>query len=142
MKKKIRGLNTNYLIATVISTLNIGMRRRLRFISIVKTITAIRLLRILYREGVIRTFVIQDDRDTILVYFKYTDGINICSKLTLISRPSKRGYFGLNELAKVYNNHSFIGFYIVSTPKGFVTTDYCLLQGHSGGEVLIKVELL
>lgn len=35
-----------------------------------------------------------------------------------------------------------MGFYIVSTPGGLVTTEYCLLQGHISGEVLIKVELL
>ena len=88
MEKK-RKLHSNYLIATVISILNIGMRRRLRFIKIINTAITIRLLRILYREGVIRTFVI-DQEDTILVYFKYIDSINICSKLTLISVPSKR----------------------------------------------------
>jgi len=45
-----RKLNSNYLIATVVSILNIGIRRRLRFIKIISTPITIRLLRILYRE--------------------------------------------------------------------------------------------
>lgn len=139
--RKNRRLNSNYLIASVVSILNIGMRRRLRFIKIVKTIIAIRLLRILYKEGVIRTFTILEDNDIILVYFKYTDSINLCMKLSLISKPSNRAYWNLNKLAKSYNNNSFTSFYIVSTPQGLVTTDFCLLQGHISGEVLIKVEL-
>lgn len=47
----------------------------------------------------------------------------------------------LNQLSKTFSNSNFSGFYIVSTAKGLVTTNYCLLNGHVGGEVLIKVEL-
>lgn len=100
--KHVRKLKSNYLISTVISNLNIGLQRKLRFIKITKTTIAIRLLRILYKEGVIRTFVITN-MDIILVYFKYTDGMNLCAKLTLISRPGKRCFWNLNRLAKVYN---------------------------------------
>lgn len=49
-----------------------------------------RLLRILYKQGVIRTFIIKGD--LISVYFKFYRGQPICSKLSLISKPSKRAY--------------------------------------------------
>lgn len=116
------------------------MRRKMRFTKMIKTNMAIRLLRILYKRGVIRTFHIQND--LILVYFKYLDGQAFCTKLTLISRPSKKAYMCLNKLAKIYNSREYTVFYIVSTNQGgFVSSDYCLLHGHSGGRLLIKVEL-
>lgn len=139
--RKYNNLKSNYLLASVISILNIGLRRRLRFIKLTRTGIAIRLLTILYKEGVIRTFVVIANQDKILVYFKYMDSINVCSKSVLISKPSKRCYWSLGRLSKVYNNHSFIGFYIISTPQGLVTSNYCLTNGHLSGEVLIRVEI-
>ena len=62
-------INFNYLIADFVSKLNLGIIRRLRFIKIPKLGIFLRLLVILYKQGVIRTFVIKQDH--ILVYFKY-----------------------------------------------------------------------
>lgn len=132
-------LNFNYIIADFVSNLNLGILRKLRFIKIVKTNIGIRLLTILYKQGIIRTFVIKNDH--ILVYFKYYRGQSLCRKLELISKPSRRAYFNLGTLNKYYNNNNFSGFLIVSSQQGLVTTDYCLLDGHVGGEVLIKVEV-
>ena len=47
----------------------------------------------------------------------------------------------LRKLVKNYNRTDFSGFYIISTPLGLVTSHYCLLQGHSSGEVLMKIEI-
>lgn len=120
--------------------MTLAMRRKMRFTKIIKTNLAIRLLRILYVRGVIRTFHIQND--IILVYFKYLDGQTFCTKLTLISKPSRKAYMCLSQLAKTYNSREYTVFYIVSTNQGgFVSSDFCLLHGHSGGRLLIKVEL-
>jgi len=132
-------LKFNYFIANFISSLNIGIIYKLRFIKINKLNIYLRLLRILYKYGVIRTFCIRDDH--LLVYFKYYKGRNVCSKLSIVSRPGRRCFWRLGMLSKKYNNNNFSGFYIVSSQKGLVTTDYCLLQGHVSGEILIKVEL-
>jgi ribosomal protein S8 len=105
-KFKIYNLNFNYLLAAFVSTLNIGIRRRLRFIKVVKTKLAIRLLRILYQEGIIRTFVIQNDKDLIPVYFKYHESCQICASTTIVSKPSKRVYLGIMRLQKsITTNH-------------------------------------
>lgn len=132
-------LNFNYQIAAFVSMINLGMIRKLRFIEMPRTIIAIRLLRILYREGVIRTFVVR--YGYISVYFKYVDSKLLCTKLELVSRPSKPCHWNLTDLAKKFNKHNFTGFYIISTTRGFITSDYCLLQGHLSGKILIKVEL-
>lgn len=135
----MKNLNFNYIIADIVSNLNLGILRKLRFIKIVKTNMAIRLLTILYKQGILRTFVVKQDH--ILVYFKYYRGQPLCHKLQLISKPSNRAYYRLSRLTKYYNNNNFSGFFIVSSQQGLATTDYCLLDGHVGGELLIKVEV-
>lgn len=65
-------LKFNYLIASFVSMLNVGIIRKLRFIKIIKLNIFLRLLRILYKYGVIRTFFVKNDK--ILVYFKYFKG--------------------------------------------------------------------
>lgn len=82
-------LNFNYLIADFVSRLNVGSLRKLRFIRIVKTPITLRLLRILYKQGVIRTFKIESNY--IAVFFKFKGGQPI-GKLSIISRPGKRIY--------------------------------------------------
>lgn len=83
-------LKFNYLIASFVSMLNVGIIRKLRFIKIVKINIFLRLLRILYKQGVIRTFFVKNNQ--ILVYFKYFKGRNICSNISIVSKPSKRIY--------------------------------------------------
>lgn len=83
-------LKFNYLIANFVSMLNIGIIRKLRFIKMLKLNIFLRLLRILYKQGVIRTFFVRNNQ--ILVYFKYFKGRNVCSNLSIVSKPSKRVY--------------------------------------------------
>jgi len=80
-------LNFNYLIANFVSLLKIGLLRKLRFIRIPKTAVYIRLLMVLYKSGLLRTFRVESSY--IVVYFKFKHGQPI-GKLTLISRPGKR----------------------------------------------------
>lgn len=87
MLKKKFYLNYNYILAKVISQLIVGLRRKLRFIPVSKTYFIIRLLRILYKEGIIRTFRIE--AEYILVYFKFKYGQPI-GKFSIISRPGCR----------------------------------------------------
>ena len=77
------------MLADFISRLNVGLARRLRFIRIPKIELFLRLLCILYKYGVIRTFRIY--RSYIAVYFKYYLGQPI-GKFTLMTRPGKRCY--------------------------------------------------
>jgi ribosomal protein S8 len=81
-------LKSNFLIATFVATLNMGLQRRLRSVRIVKTQVIIRLLRILYQNGIIRSYAIKND--IILVYFKYSNSNQICANFSIVSKPSKR----------------------------------------------------
>ena len=100
-------LNVNYLVADLVSQFNLGLIRKVRFIKVVKTPLTLRVLRILYFQGVIRTLRIEDDH--ILVFYKYINGQSIC-KLKIVSRPGKRSYWTLGKLALNYNIIIFLVF--------------------------------
>lgn len=128
----------NYLISNLISRINFGAIRRLRFIKVELNDTSLEILKILYKQGVIRSFFIKNDK--ILIYYKYYLS-RIVVKLSIISKPGNRIYWSLNKLSRNNNYYNFSGFYIISTQKGLYASDYCLLQGHISGEILIKVEV-
>ena len=89
----------------------------------------------------IRGFFILPSFLSIRVYLKFYSNSPVYFKLFLVSLPSKRVYFSLNELSRVYANYSFNYFYILSTSKGLVTSTDCLLCMRIAGEVLLKVHI-
>jgi ribosomal protein S8 len=130
---------TNHAISNLICKINNGSKRRLRFIIVNYNNKIIDLLDILYKNGVIRSYRIIDV-NKIRIYLKY----NMRSyriKLSIISRPGNKIYWGLNKLSQFFNKNNFAGFYIISTIKGLRTSDYCLINKMIGGEILIKVEI-
>lgn len=128
----------NFLIADLISRINFGAIRRLRFVKVNLNDTTLKICKILYIHGAIRTFIIKDDK--ILIYYKYYLS-RIAVKLSIVSKPGNRIFWSLGELSRKFNNNNFSGFYIISTQNGLYSSDYCLLEGHISGEVLIKVEI-
>lgn len=86
----MKKLNVNYLIADFVCQFNLGIRRRYRFIKLVKTPIALRLLYVFYKQGLIRTYIIKDD--VVLIYFKYQNSRSIITKIKVVSKPSKREY--------------------------------------------------
>ena len=127
---------SNYHLANFVQKLNMGTFRHLRYIIIPVNDYHLLLLAILYKHGVIRTYMIV--KDQIYIYFKYYVG-KILFRFKLVSKPSKRIYWNLNQLSLNYSKSNFCGFYIISTPKGLLTSHDCLLFEHISGEVLLKV---
>jgi ribosomal protein S8 len=128
--------NSNNAIAGLISQLNLGSMRRLRYTSINYTKLILEIIKILYKEGIIRLYVIKADK--ILVYLKYFRSCHLF-KFKLISKPSKKIYLTLSKLALLYNKNNLSGIYIISTPHGLLTSNDCLLYKHISGEILFKV---
>jgi hypothetical protein len=42
-------------------------------------------------------------------------------------------------MSSYYSKENFSGFFIISSPMGFVTSNDCMLGRYIGGEVLVKV---
>lgn len=62
-------LNINFLISDIVSQFNFGLARKVRFIKMVKTPLAIRIFRILYNNGIIRTMKIDIDIFLFIINF-------------------------------------------------------------------------
>ena len=86
--KKIYKLNSNYVLGSFITALNMGMIRKLRFIKVAYSRIGLRLLKLFYDVGLLRTYIVKGH--FISVYFKYFNGEPICKRIKLISRPGKR----------------------------------------------------
>jgi ribosomal protein S8 len=130
---------TNHLISNLITKINYGTQKRLRFINVESNKLTFNILNILYKNGAIRSYKVLNN-NKISIYLKYYT-CNKIIKINIISRPGSRKYVSLNNLIKNYNNSTNSGFYIISTQKGLLTSDICLLKGFFGGEILIKIEI-
>jgi small subunit ribosomal protein S8 len=92
---------------------------------------------VLKDEGYIRDFRVEEDgpKRTLTIDLKYVEGRGVIDRLDRYSRPSRRHYFGTNELPRVLNG---LGVAIVSTSHGVMSDRQARSQGH-GGEVLCLV---
>ncbi len=96
------------------------------------------LLEVLRREGYIRNFErynISTGIDEIRIELKYYDGEPVIKEIKRVSRPGRRVYSGIKDLARVYNG---LGISILSTPQG-VMSDAEARAANVGGEVLCQV---
>lgn len=132
----VRIKSSNSLISSFVAQLNLGSSRRLRYISVNYSKIAINVTKLLYKEGVIRLYILKDTK--IFIYFKYSKGCNLF-KFKIVSRPSKRVYWSLRLLSLKYSKENFSGFYIISTPYGLITSNETLLYRYITGEILFKI---
>lgn len=128
--------SSNSLLASLVAQLNLGSLRRLRFITVNYTKLTADIIKLLYKEGVIRLYILKGTK--ILIYFKYFRGCHLF-KFKIISKPSKRVYWSLNKLGLNYSKENFSGIFIVSTPLGLLSSNDCLLYKYISGEVLFKI---
>lgn len=128
--------SSNSLLSSFIAQLNLGSSRRLRYITVNYSKIIINIIKLLYKEGVIRLYILKDTK--IFIYFKYFKGCNLF-KFKIISKPSKRIYWSLRNLSLNYNKENFSGFFIISTPLGLLTSNDCLLYRYISGEILFRI---
>lgn len=92
----------------------------------------INLLTILVREGFIKTFKINSNKQ-IDIYLKYKQKKPVLTELQRISKPGKRVYIKNKDL---YIKKK--GFYIISTSNG-ILTDLEAKKLNIGGEFICKI---
>ncbi len=93
---------------------------------------------VLKDEGFIRDYKVVDldnNKRTIEVELKYTDGAGAIREIGRVSKPGRRTYTSVKEMGHFYNG---LGILVVSTPKG-VLPDHKARAENVGGEVLCQV---
>src|ERR1700741_3909222 len=110
-----------YNFSDLIIRLNLAYKSHLTSIKIKKNKFTIKFLYLLQKIGLIRGYYFLLKENNILVYLKYSNGKACIYHIDLISKPSKRVYWTLNFLSKIYRRHEFSVIYIISTSKGLTT---------------------
>ena len=93
---------------------------------------------VLQEEGFIRGYTLTDiggGRQEMRIELKYDSGQPVIRELKRISKPGRRIYSKIADLAPVHNG---LGLSVLSTPQG-VMADYKARAQKVGGEVLCQV---
>ncbi|WP_425408842.1 30S ribosomal protein S8 [Hyphococcus sp.] len=96
------------------------------------------VLDVLQSEGYIRGYSRTEkegEKPNFDVELKYYEGAPVIQKIKRVSKPGRRVYTSVRDLATVRNG---LGISIVSTPKG-VMSDAAARDANVGGEVLCEV---
>jgi small subunit ribosomal protein S8 len=116
---------------------NAQERRRPKVVTPASTLRA-RVLDVLTEEGYIRGYTRVDPKDghpQLEIELKYYNGQPAIKEIERVSKPGRRVYAPVKQLAPVANG---LGVAIVSTPKG-VMSDSRAREENVGGEVLCNV---
>lgn len=108
-----------------------------RTVSMPSSKVKVAIAEVLKQEGYVREFRVEEDgpKRTLTIELKYVDGRGVIDRLDRYSRPSRRRYYGKDDLPRVLNG---LGVAIVSTSHGVMTDTQARANGH-GGEVLCLV---
>lgn len=97
-----------------------------------------RVLEVLKSEGYIRDYA-EVEHSTgmkeLEIELKYYEGDSVIQHIKRISKPGRRVYSGVKDIALVQNG---LGIAILSTPKG-VMSDTSAREANVGGEILCHV---
>jgi len=129
----------NYQLADLLVRIKVGGRTYDKIVKVSLTKSNLSIIAALYRQGAISSFFVANDRE-VLVTLKYTYGKPLIKDIKVISTPGRRIFWTLRELSLEYNRNANNSFYILSTPKGLLTSTECLIANHITGEVLLKIE--
>lgn len=132
-------MSFNYPLSDLISRLNVASKRRLACVRVFNSDLCLRVLQVLYSNGVIRGFTVRSSY--ILVFLKYYLGEPAFKEITVISKPGCRIFWRLGRLRLFYNHRNFSGFFILSSSRGLLTSNDSLLGFRLTGEVLLKVSI-
>ena len=131
-------MNFNNWIADVVNKLNMGNRHRVRTVVLDINKKTMEIIYVLLDLGLIRGFKLESV-NKVKVQFRFNGGFHIFYKLKIVSKPSKRVFWNLDELYKnVDKKNSEI--YILSTKEGLLIGSDCLWRNLTG-EVLLKIVL-
>ncbi|HIE51756.1 MAG TPA: 30S ribosomal protein S8 [Armatimonadetes bacterium] len=125
-------------IADMLTRIRNANRMKHKTVEIPASKVKIQIVRILQREGYIRSYrILRDHKQGVIrIKLKYgPEGEQVITNLQRVSKPGRRIYVRCREIPRV---RAGLGIAILSTPKG-IMTDEEARRRHVGGEVLCYV---
>jgi len=92
-------------------------------------------LNILWDEGFISGYTINESEDQLKIFLKYTKNIPAIKKIKCVSKPGLRIRYSVKQLWKIQSNKTFL---VLSTDRGLKTLSQCK-KLNIGGEPFIVI---
>lgn len=115
------------------AAINNGLLSKRNFVICRKKNTCTAFLKILWSEGYILGYSVEDDK--LKIYLKYTNNMPAINSMSLISKPGRKVYLKVKQIWKIDPNKNFI---IFSTNAGLKTIDECK-KLRIGGEPILMI---
>lgn len=131
-------MSMNDVISDMVARIRNGQRAQLAKITCVYSKLAENIAKVLESEGYIRAYQVNEVRagvNELVIELKYYEGAPVISEIKRVSKPGRRVYAPIEELARVKNG---LGISILSTSKGVLCDQEARAQ-KVGGEVLCQV---
>ena len=125
-------------ISDMLTRIRNAQLRLLKTVSIPNSKFREKILRVLKEEGFIseyKFFSEKNNKGSLVVNLKYTNGIPVIKEILRVSKPGRRVYSKADSIPKV---QSGLGIAIVSTSKGIMSGNNAKLK-NIGGEIICKV---
>lgn len=128
---------SNIITSLVVSIKNgYSNKNRYAYCKINKFIT--NTLWVLYKEGLISDFKINEKTNTIKIKLKYIKAKPLLTEIKLISKPQLQKFTNYNGL-KQY--HKKFDYFFISTSSGIVSSKIFLRNKNIGGKILFGLKL-
>lgn len=126
----------NHLLSNMVSAIQTALIGKKLEVCIQNSNLVVNCLRLLYRFGYIRGFVIKNNK-TVVIFLKYWNNCSVIQTIIPISTPGNRIY-STNRQLRVFLRKKNNGVCIISTSRGLMGDEEACLLG-LGGEVLLRV---
>jgi small subunit ribosomal protein S8 len=127
-------------IADLLTRIRNACRAGLPSVELPASKLKIELVKVLQREGYIRSFELREDQkghQSLRLLLKYdVKGVSVIHEIRRVSRPGLRKYAGVDNVPRILSG---AGISIVSTNKGLLTDRQARKEG-VGGEILCTVQ--
>ena len=125
-------------IGDMISRIRNAQVRLLNNVKVPSSKFRVKILEILKQEGYISDYKLlsnTDEKNSISVDLKYSNGIPVIKEIKRVSKPGRRIYAKAASISKIQNG---FGLAIVSTSKG-IMSDNDARTKNIGGEIICRV---
>lgn len=123
-------------LSDMLARINNGQQRGRLVIEVVRTRHCEEVLECLWKEGFIRSFVVNER--SIEVHLKYKNGEPLVKKIKRISRPGFRCYYSAEKLREEFLKNNLIIF--TSSQGVMLNSSLILSKKHVGGEPLFMIK--
>jgi small subunit ribosomal protein S8 len=124
------------LLSNMLSIIKVGCNARHLQVTVQNSKLCINVLKVLYKLGYIRGFIVKDKKN-IIILLKYINNKPVIRSIAIISTPGRRTYIKHRKLEKFLAKKDS-GFLLLSTSKGVLTDEESNIF-KIGGEALLKV---